>query len=160
MAVSSDFKNLLRLFADYQAEYLVVGGYAVIKYTEPRYTKDLDLWIRANAENAGAVYQALLAFGAPLEGLTADDFAHEGYFYQMGVAPVRVDILMSITGLDFDEAWRRRIEVDFEGILTFFISREDLIASKKALGRPQDLIDVELLEQVKGNDEEEKGEEQ
>ena len=102
MAVSSDFKDLLRLLSDYQVKYLVVGGYAVIKYTEPRYTKDLDLWVRADAENAEAVYQALLAFGAPLEGLTADDFAHEGYFYQMGVAPVRVDILMSVTGLDFD----------------------------------------------------------
>lgn len=157
MAVSSDFKDLLRLLSDYQVKYLVVGGYAVIKYTEPRYTKDLDLWVRADAENAEAVYQALLAFGAPLEGLTADDFAHEGYFYQMGVAPVRVDILMSVTGLDFDDAWRRRIEVDFEGIPAWFISREDLIVSKKALGRPQDLIDVELLEQLEGNDGEEEG---
>ncbi len=155
MAVSSDFKDLLWLFTDYQVEYLVVGGYAVIKNTEPRYTKNPDLWIRADAENAKAVYQALSAFGAPLEGLTADDFAHEGYFYQMGIAPVRVDVLMSIPELDFDEAWRRRVEVDFEGIPTLFISREDLIVSKKALGRPQDMIDVELLEQVEGNDEEE-----
>lgn len=154
MAVSSDFKDLLRLFADYQVEYLVIGGYAVIKYTEPRYTKDLDLWIRTGAENARAVYQALSDFGAPLEGLTADDFAHEGYVYQMGVAPVRVDILMSITGLDFDEAWHRRIKVNFDGISTWFISRGDLIASKAALGRPQDLIDVELLKQVEDNDDE------
>jgi hypothetical protein len=135
---------------------LIIGGYAVIKYTEPRYTKDIDLWIRANSENAKAVYKALSEFGAPLEELSAEDFAHEGFFYQMGVAPVRVDILMSITALDFGEAWSHRVEVDFEGIPTFFISRKDLIISKKATGRPQDLIDVELLEQVEEkNDKEE-----
>ena len=156
MAVSSDFKDLLRLLNDFQVKYLVVGGYAVIKYTEPRYTKDLDLWVRADAENAQAVYEALLAFGAPLEGMTADDFAHEGYFYQMGIAPVRVDILMSITGLDFDSAWPRRVVVDFDGVETFFISRADLIATKRALGRAQDLLDVALLEQA-GELDEEKG---
>ena len=138
----------MRLFNDYQVKYLVVGGYAVIKYTEPRYTKDLDLWIQADADNASAVYQALLAFGAPLEGLSADDFAEEGYFYQMGIAPVRVDILMSVTGVTFSEAWARRVEVDFAGVPTLFISREDLIATKRALGRAQDLLDVELLRQA------------
>lgn len=152
MAVSSDFKELLRLLSDFQVEYLVVGGYAVIKYTEPRYTKDLDLWIRADSKNAAAVFRALTAFGAPLEGFTDDDFAHEGYFYQMGVAPVRVDILMSIPGLAFDDAWSRRVMVDFDGIPTWVISREDLIASKRMLGRAQDLVDVELLEQVENND--------
>ncbi len=121
----------------------------------PRYTKDLDLWIRADAANAEAVYRALSDFGAPLEGLTADDFAHEGYFYQMGVAPVRVDLLMSVTGLDFDDAWPRLVEIDFEGTPALFISRDDLITSKRALGRPQDLIDAKLLEQAKGGDEEE-----
>lgn len=148
MKVSSDFNELLSLFNHYHVKYLVVGGYAVIKYTEPRFTKDLDLWVKADADNASAVYQALLAFGAPLTGLSADDFAHEGYFYQMGMAPVRVDILMSVTGLMFSEAWERRVEVDFAGVPTFFISREDLITTKQALGRPQDVIDVALLRQV------------
>jgi hypothetical protein len=120
----------------------------VIKYTEPRYTKDLDLWIRADRKNAAAVFQALREFGAPLVGMTADDFAHEGYFYQMGMPPVRVDVLMSITGLTFDSAWRHRIEADFDGVPVIFISRADLIASKQAAGRPQDLIDVTLLSQV------------
>lgn len=148
MKVSSDFNELLSLFNHYEVKYLVVGGYAVIKYTEPRFTKDLDLWVKADADNASAVYQALLAFGAPLTGLSADDFAHEGYFYQMGMAPVRVDILMSVTGLTFSEAWERRVEVDFAGVPTFFISREDLITTKQALGRPQDVIDVALLRQA------------
>lgn len=145
MLVNSDFKEILKIFNDYQVKYLVVGGYAVIKYAEPRYTKDIDLWISADKENAIAVYQALRAFGAPLTGLMEDDFAREGYFYQMGVAPVRVDILMSIPGLKFAQAWERRAIVDFDGVMVPFISKQDLITSKIAAGRPQDLIDAQLL---------------
>lgn len=148
MSVSSDFKDLLNLFNAYRVKYLIIGGYAVVKYTEPRYTKDLDLWIRADRKNAAAVFRALREFGAPLAGLTEDDFAHEGYFYQMGVPPVRVDILMSITGLTFDEAWKHRDKANFDGIPVTFIAREDLITSKLASGRPQDLIDVAMLSQA------------
>ena len=145
--INSDFKDLLSLFNAYQIKYLVVGGYAVIKYTEPRFTKDLDLWIKADQENAAAVFQALLEFGAPLEGMTEDDFAHEGYFYQMGIPPIRVDILMSVKGLTFEDAWTRRVEVDFDEIPTPFIAKQDLIITKRASGRPQDLIDADLLSQ-------------
>jgi len=148
MSANSDFKELLSIFNDKGVRYLVVGGYAVMKYAEPRYTKDIDLWIKADKTNAASVFQALRSFGAPLVGLTEDDFAHEGYFYQMGVPPVRIDILMSIPALTFDEAWHRRVEVDLEGILVPFISKQDLIASKLASGRPQDLIDAELLSQI------------
>jgi len=148
MSVSSDFKDLLSLFNAYRVKYLIIGGYAVVKYTEPRYTKDLDLWIRADRKNAAAVFRALREFGAPLAGMTEDDFAHEGYFYQMGVPPVRVDILMSITGLSFDQAWKHRVKASFDQIPVMFISREDLIASKLASGRPQDLIDVALLSHI------------
>jgi len=149
MSVSSDFKDLLNLFNACRVKYLIIGGYAVVKYTEPRYTKDLDLWIRADRKNAAAVFKALREFGAPLAGMTEDDFAHEGYFYQMGVPPVRVDVMMSITGLTFDQAWKHRVEADFDGIPVMFISREDLIASKLAAGRPQDMIDVTMLSQLK-----------
>ena len=148
MLVNSDFKDLLRTFNDSQVKYLVVGGYAVIKYAEPRYTKDIDLWISADKDNAAAVYKALRTFGAPLTGLTEDDFAHEGYFYQLGVAPLRVDILMSVPGLEFDQAWGRRVMVDFDGIMIPFISKQDLITSKMASGRPQDLIDAKLLREM------------
>ena len=148
MLINSDFKELLSAFNDHQVKYLVVGGYAVMKYAEPRYTKDIDLWVGANKENAAAVFAALRAFGAPLQGMTEDDFAHEGYFYQMGVAPVRVDILMSITGLKFDEAWERRVIVDFDGVGVPFISKEDLITAKLSAGRPQDLIDAQLLRET------------
>ena len=150
MFVNSDFSDLVRLFNANQVKYLVIGGYALIQYTEPRYTKDLDLWISTDAANAEAVYRALREFGAPLAGLTAADFAQEGYSYQMGVPPVRVDILMGISGVVFDEAWPRRVEVDFDGLLVPFIAREDLIAAKRAAGRPQDLLDVEQLTRFEG----------
>jgi len=145
---SPDFIELLSLFKDYKVRYLVVGGYAVMKYTEPRYTRDLDLWISTDKENAAAVFAALKTFGAPLSGLTADDFAHGGYFYQMGKPPFRLDIMMSIPGPDFESAWNRRENIELGGLVIPFISRTDLISSKRASGRPQDLIDIQNLEKA------------
>ena len=146
MFVNSDFSDLLRIFNDNQVRYLVVVGYALIQYAEPRYTKDLDLWIGADGANAQSVYRALKEFGAPLAELTAADFADESCFYQMGIPPMRVDILMGVLGAAFTDAWPRRVEVNFEGLTVPFISREDLIAVKRATGRPQDLLDVTQLE--------------
>ncbi len=148
MLTSPDFKELLSLFRGYKVRYLVVGGYAMMKYTEPRYTKDLDLWISTDKENAKSVFIALKAFGAPLKNLTPDDFAKEGYFYQMGRGPFRVDIMMSIQGVEFESAWSNREEVELEGLVIPFISKADLISSKRATGRPQDLIDVQYLEKA------------
>jgi len=145
MFVNSDFSDLLRLFNGNNVRYLVVGGYAIIQYAEPRFTKDLDLWVSTDTNNASAVYQALKSFGAPLTGLTEADFSEDGYFYQMGVPPIRVDILMGIPGGVFENAWRNRNEVDFDGLIVPFISKQDLIATKKASGRQQDLIDADLL---------------
>jgi len=145
MFVNSDFSDLLKIFNANGVEYLVIGGYALIQYAEPRYTKDLDLWISTDTENAGAVYQSLQSFGAPLEGLTQKDFSEDGFFYQMGRPPVRIDILMGIPGLSFQEAWERRETVWFDDLPVLFISRQDLIAAKRASGRPQDLIDADLL---------------
>lgn len=120
MFVNSDFSDLLRLFNDNNVKYLVIGGYAFLQYAEPRYTKDLDLWISTDIENAEADLNALLQFGAPLAGLTAQDFAEEGYFYQMGVPPIQVDILMGIPSLEFEEAWTNRVEIDFDGLSVAF----------------------------------------
>lgn len=145
MFVNSDFSDLLSLFNANNVKYLIIGGYAVVQYAEPRYTKDLDIWISTNKENASAVFKALKEFGAPLEGMTEADFSEEGYFYQMGRPPMRVDILMGIPGVTFDHAWQRRVEVDFDGLVVKFISREDLITAKKASDRPQDRIDADLL---------------
>ena len=145
MLTSPDFKELLSLLEKHKVRYLVVGGYAVMKYTEPRFTKDLDLWISTDKENAKAVYAVLKEFGAPLKGLTAADFAQQGYFYQMGNPPFRLDVMMSIPGVDFDAAWANREKVQLEGLVIPFISKADLIKSKEAGGRPQDLLDAEEL---------------
>jgi hypothetical protein len=137
----------LRIFNAAKVRYLVVGGYAVMKYTEPRYTKDLDIWVEASAKNARAVFKALKEFGAPLTNLTEADFSKEGFFYQMGRPPARVDILMSIAGVRFADAWRNRVPTDFDGVPGHVIARKDLIANKRAVGRAQDLMDVmNLLE--------------
>jgi hypothetical protein len=145
MFVNSDFSDLLRIFNDNQVKYLVIGGYAFIHYAEPRFTKDLDLWVKIDTSNAAAVFRSLKLFGAPLKDLSEKDFAEEGYFYQMGIPPVRVDIMMGIPGLPFDTAWQRRNEIDFDGLRIPFISKQDLIAIKVASGRPQDLQDADLL---------------
>jgi predicted nucleotidyltransferase len=145
MFVNSDFSDLLRIFNEHGVKYMVVGGYAVVQYAEPRFTKDLDILIATNQENAKAVYSALREFGAPLAGLTEKDFEEDGFFFQMGVPPIRVDVIMGVPGINFDDCWSRRVEVDFEGLKVVFISKEDLIVSKRAAGRPQDLIDADLL---------------
>ena len=135
MFVNSDFSELLSLFNNNNVKNMVIGGYAFIQYPEPRFTKDLDLWISTDSSNASAVFAALHEFGAPLVDLTEEDFAEEGYFYQMG-----------IPGIEFETAWANRLESDFDGLIVPFISKDDLIAAKRAAGRPQDLIDVDVLE--------------
>ena len=145
MLTSPDFKDLLNILEKHKVRYLVVGGYAVMKYTEPRFTKDLDLWISTDEENSKAVFSALKEFGAPLKGLTPHDFTERGYFYQMGNPPFRLDIMMSIPGVEFETAWEHREEVLLEGLTIPFISRADLIRAKDAGGRAQDLLDAENL---------------
>lgn len=145
MFVNSDFSDLLRIFNAHGVKYMVVGGYAVVQYAEPRFTKDLDVLIATNEENAKAVYSALREFGAPLADLTEKDFAEDGYFFQMGVPPIRVDVIMGVPGINFEECWDRRVEVNFDDVKVIFISKQDLITSKRAAGRPQDLIDADLL---------------
>jgi len=145
MLTSPDFKELLNTLEKHRVRYLVVGGYAVMKYTEPRFTKDLDLWISTDEQNSKAVFSALKEFGAPLKGLTPHDFTERGYFYQMGNPPFRLDIMMSIPGVEFETAWGHREEVLLEGLSIPFISRADLIRAKDASGRAQDLLDAENL---------------
>ena len=145
MLTSPDFRELLSLLEKHKVRYLVVGGYAVMKYTEPRFTKDLDLWISTDEENSKAVYAALKEFGAPLKGLAPPDFTQEGYFYQMGNPPFRLDVMMSIPGVTFETAWANREKVQLEGLVIPFISKADLIKAKEASGRPQDLIDAKEL---------------
>ena len=147
MFVNSDFSDLLSIFNARRVRYLVIGGYAVVQYAEPRFTKDLDLVVGTDRLNAEAVYAALHEFGAPLADLTPADFAEDGFFFQMGVPPIRVDVMMGIPGVRFEECWDRRVEIDFDGLPVAFISKADLIVAKRAAGRPQDLLDADLLSQ-------------
>lgn len=143
-----DFKELLSVLNEHRVKYLVVGAYAVSIHAQPRATKDLDILVKADAENAKAVFTALAKFGAPLQGLTPADFAEPGPFFRMGRAPVGVDILTAIPGVEFDAAWPRRVEdvVDVaSGLKASFVSRDDLISAKLASGRAQDLADVEAI---------------
>jgi hypothetical protein len=148
MLTSPDFKELLRIFKNYNIRYLIVGGYAVMKYSEPRFTKDLAVFIATDQNNATGVYKALKEFGAPLENLTSKDFSQKGYVYQMGRPPLRVDIMMSIPGIEFDQAWENREFVELDDLTVYFISRSDLIRSKEASGRPQDKMDVDKLKEA------------
>jgi hypothetical protein len=143
-----DFKELLSVLNAYRVKYLVVGAYAVSVHAQPRATKDLDILILPEAENAKKIYAALAHFGAPLEGLTFADFAERGPFFHMGREPVAVDILTEIPGVEFDAAWEHRVEdvIDaVSGLKANFISREDLMAAKLAAARPQDIADVDAL---------------
>jgi hypothetical protein len=126
---------------------LIVGAYAVMKYTEPPYTKDLDVWVEATPDNAKRVFEALAAFGAPMNAVTVEDFANSDLVFQIGIEPHRIDVMMQIKGLEFPEAWSRRFESEFEDVKINLVSKQDLLTSKVAAGRPQDLIDADRLRQ-------------
>ena len=143
--MNQDFRDLLRAFNDENVRYLIVGGYALIKYTEPRYTKDLDIWVSPDPDNAKNVFRALVKYGAPVTDMSPADFMREGFFFTMGLAPSRVDISFDLTGLDFETAWERRVGARLADAETNFLSRVDLIINKEAVGRKQDLADVEKL---------------
>jgi hypothetical protein len=149
MATNPDFVDLLSALSDEGAEYLLVGAHAVMLYTEPRYTKDLDLWVRPTGENAERVLRALRRFQAPLFDLTAEDLATPGTVFQIGIAPNRIDILTDIDGVSFDEAWSRRRPTTYGKVQLAALSMEDLLRNKRASGRPQDLLDVSRLEQAR-----------
>jgi hypothetical protein len=143
-----DYKDLLFAFHAHGVKYLIVGAYAVIYHAQPRFTNDIDLFIKADPANAQATYAALAAFGAALEGIRPEDFADRSTFFRFGREPHGFDILPDVPGVDFDAAWERRVEDVIDpasGLKASFISREDLIAGKLASGRPQDLADVDAI---------------
>jgi hypothetical protein len=144
MAESPDYKELLQLLNEFEVEYLIVGGFAVMKYGEPRYTKDLDVWVHSSASNSLRLIEALKKFGAPLhnDGITAETFREKQVVYQIGIAPIRIDILTEITGIEFVDAWKNRVPSTFFGVPVQFISKGDLETNKRALGRASDLKDL------------------
>jgi predicted nucleotidyltransferase len=134
----------LRLLNEFDVEYLIVGGLAVMKYGEPRYTKDLDVWVDNSPENSARVVAALRKFGAPIEHdhITVETFTNKQIVYQIGVAPLRIDILTQLTGVAFPQAWKSKVSSTFFGVPVNFISLDDLIANKQALGRTSDANDL------------------
>ena len=149
MAVNPDFKDLFSAFNDANVLFLVVGAYAMIHYTEPRYTKDIEIWIDRSAGNAARALVALGQFGAPVDGLTPSDFEDPETVYQIGVEPNRVDILVPIAELDFAVAYRNAVIASYGGVPIRVLALDDLILAKRAAGRDQDLLDLKRLQQAK-----------
>ncbi|PYS89573.1 MAG: hypothetical protein DMF62_06960 [Acidobacteria bacterium] len=146
--MNSDFKDLLKTFNEAGVRYLVVGGYAYAEHVEPRYTKDLDVWIQRTDENADRVLAALRRFGAPLRELSRSDLTEPATFYQIGLPPNRIDIITQLEEMDFSECWVRRKIGHLGDLAVNFISAQDLIENKERTGRPRDLVDVEFLRQA------------
>jgi hypothetical protein len=138
--------DLLGAFSNSSVEYLVVGGWAVSIHAEPRFTKDLDLLIGESPENLVRAVEALATFGAPPDLVNqARELGSEEFLF-FGVPPARVDLLRSIPGVDFADAFTRRVDITWGDLLVHVISKDDLIAAKRAAGREKDLRDLRLLE--------------
>jgi predicted nucleotidyltransferase len=140
-----DFKEFLKSLNDNHVRYLVIGGYAVAYHGHPRYTKDLDVWLASDNENAARIIKALDDFGFSSLGLKAEDFLEPDQVVQLGYPPNRIDLLTSILGVSFEDCYPRRERVEMDGIQVNFIDLENLKKNKKAVGRHQDLADIEHL---------------
>jgi len=144
-----DFRDLLQCLNDAGAKYLIVGAYAVIYHSEPRYTRDLDIWVEPTPDNAKKLWSALVKFGAPLADLTLADLSNPDVVFQIGVEPNRIDIILDVEGLRFAEAWENRFVTQYEDQTVFVLSYDDIIRAKKTTGRDQDLLDIKNLERAK-----------
>lgn len=145
MASNRDFEEMFSALSDAGVDFLVIGAHAVMFYSEPRYTKDLDIWVRPTRANAERVFAALASFGAPLADLSVDDLSVPGTVFQIGVAPNRIDITTSIEGVDFARAWPSRVAATYGSTPIQILGKRQLRENKRATGRPQDLLDLERL---------------
>ena len=145
MELDQDFSEFVQLFLDNDVRFLIVGSYAMAAHGLPRFTGDLDTWVWIDHENAERIMKALTEFGFSSLDITAKDFQSPNLVVQLGFPPHRIDLLTGIDGVEFEEAWKRRIEVGVNGVDVPFIAREDLITNKKAASRVQDLADVARL---------------
>lgn len=130
---------------DAEADYLVVGAYAMAAHGCPRSTGDIDFWVRPTPENAARVWNALASFGAPMAEIAVEDFFTAGIVFQIGIAPQRIDVMTSISGVDFDDAWPNRLVADLGGLRADVIGRDQLLQNKIASGRPKDIVDADIL---------------
>ncbi len=145
MDLETDFKELLGLFNSHGVEYLIVGAYALAHHGVPRYTGDLDILVRPSSANAARIMESLRTFGFGDTGLTEEDFEKPDAVVQLGVPPVRVDIITSISGVSWNEAHGDRVEGQYGDLPVAFLGRQQLIANKRASGRKKDLADLEAL---------------
>lgn len=148
MRVEKDFKEFIELLNKNKAQYLIIGGFAFSFYAEPRFTKDIDILIGQTKENAKKIIDSIKDFGFSDLDLTEKDFLESEQIIQLGLAPLRIDILTSIKGMDFQELWNNRVTGNYGNIEVNFISKKDLIHSKRKSGRKQDLADIEKLEKI------------
>ena len=146
--LNNHYKDMLQTLSAHNVEYLVVGAVALAAHGIPRATGDIDIWVNATAENADRTYRALAAFGTPLGDLAKDELAIPGVVFQIGVAPLRIDILTYIEGVSFEEAWSEKVIVDFGGFPMPVLSRKLMIQNKRTSGRSKDLVDLEALEKI------------
>ncbi|MCK4752838.1 MAG: hypothetical protein KAS75_05275 [Planctomycetes bacterium] len=147
MEIQEDFKELLELFNTHKVEYLIVGGYALAFHGAPRFTGDIDLLVKADSENAKHILAALKEFGFGSLKLSENDFTSPNNVIQLGTPPVRVDIMTSITAVDWEKAQADKVQANYGDTPTYFISKDNFVANKKALGRKKDLADLEALGQ-------------
>lgn len=148
MVLHQDFKELLGLLSANQVEYLVVGGFALGFHGAPRSTGDIDIWIRASEENAKRMENVLNQFGLSSLGYRTSYFLDKNSVIQLGVPPVRIDIMMDISGVEFNDAYKNRAITENAGMVINYISKEDFIKNKKASGRLKDLADIESITQT------------
>ncbi len=144
--LNPDYRDMLFALSDEGADFLIVGAFALAAHGHPRATGDIDVWIRPSPDNAERVWRALTVFGAPLFSFSVEDLTTADLVFQIGVAPRRIDIITGIDGVEFDDAWATRKLFEVEGITLATLSREHLLANKRASGRPKDLADVAWLE--------------
>jgi hypothetical protein len=146
--VIADFRDLLAAFVANDVRFVVVGAHALAVHGVPRVTGDLDVWVEPTPANAKRVWQALAEFGAPLEtlNLREADFEQRDQVVQLGLPPYRIDIMTSVSGLEFAQGWSGRLAASLFGVSVPFIGREAFILTKRASGRPKDLEDLRALE--------------
>lgn len=145
MKLQKDIREFVALLLSRKVEFLLVGGYALAFHGAPRFTEDIDFLVLASPENAAKLAGLLVEFGFGDLGLSQDDFLEVDQVIQLGRAPNRIDLLTGISGVGWDEAWRSRIEVEFDGFRIPVIGKDALAANKQATGRPQDLADLARL---------------
>ncbi|MDQ7781210.1 MAG: hypothetical protein RDV41_16065 [Planctomycetota bacterium] len=148
MEVQPDFRELLALFNKHNVEYMIVGGYALAFHGAPRYTGDLDIYIRPDSLNARRIMAAMEEFGFGSVGLTSADFEKPDNIIQLGVPPVRVDIITSLTGVSWESASEKRVTGQYSDVKVYYIAREQFIRNKQSMGRQKDLADIEALGEV------------